>query len=107
MKKLLSVIMCLVLVISLCACSSEQDDMVKEAIEEIRDYYEDEICDDIENGSPYLKICSTRIITLKKSFTGDIAEEAEELLEDVEYLVEFQTYVCVKISYMDSRYLQC
>lgn len=70
MKKILTLFICLVFVVSLCACSSKGNKMIEEAIVELCDYYKD-YCEERYIDNKYLKICNTRLITLKDTITGD------------------------------------
>ena len=93
MKKILSLITCIVFVFSLTSCKRitkvmESKKIINEAIEVLtekwQDVYENSALDD-DYKDKYVKIINTRIIYLE-----DDAEDKHEVFEDVDYIVEFE-----------------
>ena len=91
MKKILAILLVLALTFSLAACSKKpkHDAMIKEAIVELKDYWEglyDETEDKGMETDRYFEIKNTRVVSLK-------ANDIEWLdLKDIAYIVEFEIY---------------
>ncbi|MBQ9148996.1 MAG: hypothetical protein IJX69_05435 [Oscillospiraceae bacterium] len=84
MKKYLCMILALCMLALLSGCGQKADPRVAEAIDELKDAWE-EIYDDADMDSSYLEIKNIRIITLEE----DAAEEWEGF-DEIACIIEFE-----------------
>ena len=91
MKKLIAILLVLTLTFSLAACGKKpkHDSMVKKAIAELKEYWEDLYDEDEDKGldtDRYFEIKNTRVVTFKEN---DLQEFG---FDKIAYIVEFEIY---------------
>ena len=86
MKKLLTVLLCITMVLCVTGCKrigDPKDPIIKDAVKLLQEHWADDYSE-IDFGDGYFEIKSTRVITIK--------ENDVEMFKDVKYVIEFVLY---------------